>query len=87
MSATTKVRLQKGMQKTVQVCQGCSPVHSSMSLCWGVYERLEPCVGTGEITDANYIYVDMCTCIYAYSNFFYLDLEVPLYNFDYVKLM
>ena len=57
-----------------------------MSLWWAVYERLEPCVGTREITDANYIYVDMYTCIYAYSNFFYLDLEVPLYNFDYVKI-
>jgi len=36
-------------------------------------------------TDANYMYVNMYTCIYAYSKFYYLDLEVPLYNFDYVS--
>jgi len=50
-----------------------------------MYERLEPCVGTREITDANYMYVNMYICIYAYSKFYYLDLEVPLYNFDYVS--
>jgi len=31
------------------------------------------------------LYVNMYTCIYASSKFYYLDLEVPLYNFDYVS--
>ena len=77
------------MQTTLQVCQGCTPVHSSMSLWWGVYDRLEPFIWTRDITNANSMYNNMFTCINAYSSFvtwiqrfhcIILTISVYLYN-------